>query len=503
VDSPPERAFDHVVVGGGTAGCIVAARLAEDPKLSVCLVEAGPPDTDERVLVLANHPQLYGTELDYDYALEPQPRGNSQIRQSAARVLGGCASHNGGACFKTPDLDLRAWEAAGASGWGPSGCAAAFRRVFARVPMEYPSPDNAVAGAFLEAAAQAGYPTRPLGREDADHAAGRLLVHRQGELRMSTSVCYLHPLDRLPANLTVLTGTQAHRIAFDGTRRAVGVETTAGLLSAGRGIVLACGSFETPKLLLLSGVGGARQLRELGIPVVADVPGVGEHLLDHPEGVVNWETSRSVAGGSAQRSQCAAFLHTEEGLPWSDVECVFVRDRYDLCTIPLGYPSAPADHGISMCPHVSRPRSEGVVRLRCTDPTAPPIIDPRHFSDPDGYDERTLVAGVRLSRRLAEMPALAHWIARELSPGPGIVGDAELSDYVRSTSNTGYHPVGTCRMGAPGDAQAVVDPSLRVRGVQGLRVADASIFPTQIGVNPVVTVMMIGERVAELIAADR
>ena len=495
----PIRSFDYIVVGGGTAGCIVAARLAENRDASVCLIEAGPPDTDDRVLVLANYQILPGSELDYDYELEPQTRGNSLIRQSAARVLGGCASHNGGACFKTPDIDLEAWRSAGASGWGPTGCADAFTRVFARVPMEYPPAVNAAARAFLEAAEQAGYPTRTLGREDVGRGAGWLLLHKRGELRMSTSVAYLHPLDQLPGNLELLTSVPVQRVLVDETRRAVGVETAAGVFAARRGVVLACGALETPKLLLLSGIGGAQHLRELDIPVVADLPGVGEHLLDHPESVVNWETSRPVPEESTQRWETAVFGHTRDGLPWSDVECIFAEERYDLYTGPRGYPSAPPGYGIALCPHVSRPRSEGVVRLRSRDPLAPPIIDPRFFTDAEGYDEQTLVAGVRLARRIGDMPALRSWIARESSPGVDVQGDAELSEYVRLTSNTSYHPAGTCRMGNPNDERVVVDPSLRVRGIEGLRIADASVFPAHVGVNPVATVMMVGERAAELI----
>ena len=502
--TPPDSItrFDYVIVGGGTAGCVVAARLAEDPDCTVALLEAGPSDEgDRRVLVLRDWMNLLGTELDYDYAIEPQARGNSRIRHSRARVLGGCSSHNGCVSFRAPDFDLRRWVEQGARGWGPEDMAPFFQRVFARAPTQEP-PDNPVNHAFIEAARQAGFPRLTfLNQGDLAEGVGKFQINVRDGIRLSSSVAYLHPLSRLPSNLQVLTGAPARRILFDESRNAVGVLTDRGLVEARREIVVACGAFDSPKLLLLSGVGPAAQLGGLGIPVVADRPGVGEHLLDHPEGVVVYESGRPVPDATANFWDIGLFAKSSASEPHPDIMCHFGLVPFDMNTKLLGYPTAP--HGFSITPNVPRSRSQGVVRLRSADPRDPPSIDFRYYTDPEGYDERILLAGVKLARRVAAQPALQAWIERELAPGPALQSDGELSEYARLTGNTVYHPAGTCRMGDPSDPQAVVDPLLRVLGVQRLRIADASIFPSMTSVNPATTIMAIGERCADLILSDR
>ena len=185
----------------------------------------------------------------------------------------------------------------------------------------------------------------------------------------------------------------------------------------------------------------------------------------------------------------------DDSAPAPDLMFHFGTQSFDMHTRPDGYPFAA--EAFSLTPNVARARSQGVVRLRSADPAAPPVIDPRYFTDPDGYDERIMVEGIRVARRVAAAEPLAGWVARELAPGPGVTSDEDISHYVRTTANTVYHPAGTCRMGGAGDGDAVVDPELRVRGIDGLRIADASVFPTMIGVNPCLTVMMIGERCAD------
>lgn len=490
--------FDFVIVGGGTAGAIVAARLAEDRSATVCLLEAGPSDeNDGRILELRNWPNLLGSELDYDYRIEPQARGNSRIRHSRGRVLGGCSSHNSAIAFPAPSVDLETWERLGATGWGPAGTWRYFERVLQRVTIETAPPSNACAAAFVTAAQQIGFPIVPFDSGDIREGVGWFRLNKRGPIRQSSSVAYLHPLADLTSNLQVRTGLPVRRVLLDDAAQAVGVETPAGTVRSRQEVIVCCGAFDSPRLLLLSGIGPADQLRAVGIPPRVDLLGVGEHLLDHPEGIVMWESVRPVPDISTQFWEAGMFVRTEEHLEWADLMYHFGTVPFDMNTAPLGYPTA--EQAFCLTPNVTRARSRGVLRLRSADPAVPPAIDFRYFTDADGHDERVLLAGIKLARRIAEQPALRDWVKRELAPGPSVQTDAALSEYARRTANTVYHPAGTCRMGAADDPLAVVDPALRVRGTGRLRVADASIFPAMIGVNPCLTCMMIGEKCADLV----
>jgi choline dehydrogenase len=493
---------DYIVVGGGTAGVIVAVRLAE-AGADVALVEAGPSgERDPRIREYRRWVALLGSEYDFDYAIAPQERGNSAIRHARARVLGGCSAHNSVIAIASPDCDLRTWEALGAAGWGPDGTRDAFRRVFDRVGVEVPPPANPCAAAFMEAAAQAGFPAADLRRPDVTDASACLPLNISGELRQSSAIAYLFPLDAPRPRPALYTDTSVHRVAFDDAGRAVGVATSRGPIRARREVILCAGAFDSPRLLMLSGLGPAGHLRAHGLPVLADLPAVGEHLQDHIECVAVWEAARPIPPVGAQRWENGLFARFTPGAESFDMMLHFGSEPYYIDFAALGYPVPVPDNVFCMTPNVARPKSEGVVRLQSADPAAPPLIDPRYFSDPDGYDERVLVEGLRLARQIAARPALAAWAAREVLPGPDCVSDEALGRYARRTSNTVYHPAGTCRMGPAGSEDAVVDPALRVRGVEGLRVADASVFPTMIGVNLCMTVMMIGEKCADLVRAD-
>jgi choline dehydrogenase len=495
-----QPSYDYLIIGGGTAGAIVAARLAEDPDCRVALLEAGPRDEgDARVMVARAWIDLLGTELDYDYTIEPQPRGNSTIRHSRARVLGGCSSHNSCIAFRPPDADLAHWVTLGASGWGPAEMARHYEQVSARVFMAEPPGSNPLNEAAMGAAQAAGIPRVTFDNDgNFGPAVGLFQLNIKDGIRQSSSVAYLHPLAQLPANLTILTDTVVHRILLDGQNRAYGVETNGGEIRANAEVILCAGAFNSPQLLLLSGIGPADHLREVGIPVCVDLPGVGANLLDHPEGVVVWESTQPIPEPISQFWEVGIFAHTGiDDFPLPDLMLHFGLMPFTWNTVPLGYPDA--EQGFSLTPNVCRARSRGTVRLRSDQPGDTPRIDFRYFTDPEGYDERVMVAGVKLARQIAQQSPLRPWIARELAPGPAVQDDADLSEYVRRTANTVYHPAGTCKMGAADDPLAVVDPQLRVRGVDGLRIADASIFPTLTTVNPAITVMMIGERCASLI----
>lgn len=488
------REYDVVIVGGGSSGAAAARRLAEAGR-SVALLEAGPTDEDNpRVLQVSEWMDLMEGELDYDYAIEPQERGNGRIRHARARVLGGCSSHNSCIAFVAPDRDMRDWVSRGASGWGPDDVKPFFDRVLDTVHIAEPSGENALNQAVIEAATQAGLPNVTFNTGQFTPGAGLFQLNVKDGVRQSSSVSYLHPTRELPDNLDLRTGVRVTRVLIEGGR-ATGVETDGGVVR-GAEILLCAGAFDTPKLLLLSGVGPAAQLTRHGLDVVADLPGVGEHLLDHPEGVLNWQTSAPVPEMQSQGWEVGIFASVEDD-EHPDLMFHLGLEPFTMQTELAGYPTA--EQGFALTPNVCHARSEGTVRLRSADPADPPLIDFRYFTDPEGYDEQIMLAGVHLAREIAAQPALEPWNPRELTPDSDMTEDAALSEYVRRTANTVYHPAGTCRMGDPADAATVVGPDLRVRGVDGLRVADASVFPSMTSVNPNLTCMMIGERAANFL----
>jgi choline oxidase len=491
----PAPHFDYLVVGGGTAGAIVAARLAEAHH-RVALFEAGPSDVgNPRILELPRWADLLESEFDYDYRIEPQARGNGRIRHARGKMLGGCSSHNSCIAFYAPDYDMEIWQASGAEGWGPAAVAPYWRKLRQKVNFESADTGNALAEAVLLAAEEAGLPRIRFNQDGVQHVgAGWFDLNKRGILRDSSSVAYLHPLSQWGSTLSFYLDHYITRILVE-NGRAIGVQTSEGPVYADREVIVACGAFDSPKLLMLSGIGPADHLRKAGVGVVRDLPGVGEHLLDHPEGVVNYETTRPVPPETINFWEVGIFDKTQEDIPAPDLMMHLGTVVFDMQTGPAGYPTA--QHGFSLTPNVTRAKSEGTVRLRSADGGDAPLIDFRYFTDPQGHDERVMVAGVRRAREIAAQPALRDWVRCELTPGRNVQSDADISAYVRGTANTVYHPAGTCKMGATGDPTAVVDPQLRVRGIEGLRVADASIFPTMIGVNPNIAVMMVGERCAD------
>ncbi|GAA1021029.1 MULTISPECIES: GMC family oxidoreductase [Amycolatopsis] len=511
--------FDYVVVGGGTAGSVVAARLSEDPDVTVCLLEAGPSDTDvPEVLELTQWMGLLESGYDWDYLVEPQEAGNSYLRQARAKVLGGCSSHNSCIAFWAPAEDLDEWASIGLPGWSAADVFPLYKRLETNdgpgehhgrsgpVTIRSVPPRDPAGAALLSACDQAGIPTTEFNSgTTVTHGANWFQINaREDGTRSSASVSYLHPIMGKRPNLEIRTGARAKRLLFDG-RRCTGVEVLDpdlihhSTITARREVVVSSGAIDTPKLLMLSGIGPAEHLREVGVEVLVDSPGVGSNLEDHPEGLVMWDALQPMVTESTQWWEIGIFTMTEDGLDRPDLMFHYGSVPFDMNTVRHGYPTT--ENGFCLTPNVTRSRSRGTVRLRTRDFRDKPRVDPRYFTDE--YDMRVMTYGVKLAREIAAQPALDEWAGVELAPGRDCKTDDEIADYLRKTHNTVYHPACTARMGADGDPEAVLDARLRVRGVEGLRVADASVMPFLVTVNPCITTMAIGEKCADMLKEDR
>ena len=518
-EKTPEKTFDYVIIGGGSAGAAVAARLSEDPQVSVALLEAGPTDTDKDVVLELNRwMELLESGYDWDYPIEEQASGNSFMRHARAKVLGGCSSHNSCIAFWALKEDMDEWEHMGATGWNAESTYPVFQRLETNdaagdhhgrsgpVNLMTIPPHDPCGVALLDACEQTGIPRVQFNSgETLMKGANFFQINRKEDgTRASSSVSYLHPILDRP-NLSILTDTWVREIIIDGGR-AVGVSAVSSAfgksqtIKASQEIVLSAGAIDSPKLLMLSGIGPAEQLAEHGISARVDSPGVGEHLQDHPEAVIGWDAKKPMIEEGYQWWEIGIFAPTREGLDRPDLMMHYGAVPFDMHTLRQGYPTS--ENTFCLTPNVTHARSRGTVRLRSRDYRDKPKVDPRYFTDAEGHDIRVAVEGIRLAREIVSQSAMAPWAGEELYPGQAVQTDEDIADYIRRTHNTVYHPAGTVRMGAEDDAMSPLDPQLRVKGVQGLRVADASVMPELTTVNPNITTMMIGERCADLIRAD-
>ena len=502
--------FDYVIAGGGTAGCALAARLSEDQDVTVCVLEAGPTDVgDDNILVLSEWMHLLDSGYDWDYPVEPQERGNSFMRHARAKVLGGCSSHNSCIAFLPPAECLEEWVTMGADGWSAAEVLPLTDRLKQTVLLRDVPPEDPCGTAVLEAAAKVGMPTVGFNRgETVRNGAGWFQINAAEDgTRMSSSHAYLHPILESRRNLEVRTGCWVSEILLDDAVSATGVRylrpdlTGYETVSARREVIVTAGAIDTPKLLMLSGIGPSVHLREMGIHVRVDSPGVGSNLDDHVEGLVFWEAAKPMVSTSTQWWEIGLFTTVDEtpgkGPAQPDLMMHYGSVPFDMNTLRRGYPTT--DNGFCLTPNVTQGRSRGTVRLRSPDFRDRPRVDPRYFTDPEGYDERIMLTGVRLARTIAEQAPLAPWVSRELAPGPDATTDDELLDYIHQCHNTVYHPAATARMGSATDPMAVLDPQLRVKGTSRLRVVDASAMPKLPAVNPNITVMTMAEKCADLI----
>lgn len=533
---------DYVVVGAGSSGAALAARLSEDPAVSVLLLEAGGPDKALELHVPAAFSKLFRGRYDWNYDTVPQPELEGRtVYWPRGKTLGGSSSLNAMMWVRGFAADYDEWADAAGPMWSWDALVPYFRRVERTAdpadgsqgthgpqPVEHQRDPRPQTAAFLRAAAEAGHPVTPANLPT-EQGFSQTMVSESRGARASTADVYLRPA-KGRANLRIVTGAHVRRVTFDSDPplpRATGVyvdlDGIARHVRARREVVLSGGAINTPQLLMLSGIGPAEHLAEHGVGVVVDAPGVGANLQDHlvaglapaahsgtlydaekPAELVRYLTKRTgmLTSNVAEaygfvRTGVADRAGAPEGLP--DIEIIFAPVPY----VGEGLIPTPA-HGLTIGAILLRPRSRGTIRLASADPAAAPLIDPAYLSDPDGVDAATMLAGLAECERLIDTDALravttGGWVQPPGGAGMTAAERAEVS--LRRFSHTLYHPVGTARMGT--DAASVVDPELRVRGVTGLRVADASVMPTVIRGHTNAPAIVIGEVAADLILNRR
>lgn len=530
--------FDYIVIGSGSAGSLMANRLSADPANRVALIEAGPSDKKWPVNIRTAMPVgniflLPHAKYNWKQALTGNAAVNNRtINFPRGKLLGGCSAINGGVYIRGQKADYDAWAKAGNDGWSYDDVLPAFKAVEnyagpdtpwhgkgGELDVQKPKSWNPVSAAIVDAAEQAGHRRNDDFAGDRQDGFGRYDLNQRNGTRLSSARAFLHPALKR-ANLTVLDETMVRRILFD-RGRAVGLEIekdgARSTIAARREIILCAGATNSPQLLMLSGIGPQDHLRDMGIDLVHNLPGVGAHLQDHPTVHVAMENpsaeSYAVSAKVLPRILASPFkyLAKREGMLASNVAeaggflCTDGTGRPDiqitfLAGLKLDARSVPRRHGYMGLIQLLRPKSTGSVRLASNRPEDKPVIDPNFFADP--YDMQTLIAGFRECRRIFAQPALAAMTGAEIEPGVQHQSDSEIDNALRKIVNTAYHPTGTCKMGPDSDPMAVVDTRLRVRGVSGLRVVDASVMPDIISGNTSAPTMMMAQRAAIFILQD-
>jgi choline dehydrogenase len=526
--------FDYVVVGAGSAGCVLANRLSADGRHSVLLLEAGPKDNNLWIHVPLGYGRLFKEKtVNWMYQTEPEPGlGGRTIFQPRGKVLGGSSSINGLLYVRGQHQDYDRWRQHGNSGWGFDDVLPYFRKAenqqrgaddFHGAGGPLPVSDlvhaDPLSAAFIAAAAETGIPVNPDFNGASQEGTGFFQTTTRRGRRASTAVAYLRPARRR-GNLRVETSALAQRILFDGHRADAIEFSQAGVLRTARArkeILVSSGAYNSPQLLQLSGVGPAQLLRQHGIDVVLDAPGVGHDLQDHMQvrvvmrctqsitlnDIVNSPVRRILAGAryaafrkgplTIAAGTSGAFFKTSPRLATPDIQIHFLPFSTDKMGERLHSFS-----GFSASVCQLRPESRGSLRIRSADPTAAPEIRINYLSTE--VDRTANVEGLKVLRRILQAPALRPYVVEEVDPGAKVSTDEELLNYCRARGSTIYHPTSSCRMGS--DPLAVVDQRLRVRGLEGLRVVDGSIMPDLVSGNTNAAIIMIAEKASDMILED-
>ena len=520
-------AYDFVVVGAGSAGCVLANRISENPKVQLLLCEAGPPDRARQIHIPAALTTLFRSDVDWAYFTEPQEQlDDRRVFWPRGKTLGGSSSINAMVWARGLRADYDEWGALAGPDWAyeavlPYFCRAEDTRGRRSAHTGRGGPitvsrqrsPRSLTEAYLAAAEQAGLSRNVVpNADDQDGVMPTMVTQRRGR-RWSAADGYLRPARRR-ANLAVLCGATVTRVVIEHAR-AVGVEYQLAtghrtVVRAEREVILAGGAINSPQLLMLSGIGPVDQLREHGLPLVRDATDVGRNLRDH---LVAGLIVDAPGGGTLDEAgsirQLAAYVLLRRGMLTSNVmeACGFMRSRPSLAAPDLELLFAPAGmvgeglrpprpHAVTLGAILLRPRSTGCISLRSANHADPPIIDPRYLCDSDGTDYAALAEGLRMCMRIAEQPALAGLLGDVVQPTDDDLVDSAIRHYAQTL----YHPVGTCRMGS--DADSVVDPQLRVRGVHALRVVDASVMPQIIRGHTHAPTVMLAERAADLLRQE-
>ena len=517
------KSYDYIVVGAGSAGCVLANRLSAHAK--VLLVEAGGADTKREIRIPAAFQKLFKSSVDWAYYTEAEAQLNHRrMYWPRGKVLGGCSAINAMIYIRGHRRDYDAWRDAGNPGWGFDDVLpyflqseknergdSRFHSSAGLLPVSDLRCPNPLSRAFVEACEELGVPRNDDFNGAEQEGAGLYQVNQSGGERWSSARAFLGA--RLQSrNLTIVSGAQVTRILME-KQLAAGIDYVAGGATerafADAEVILACGSVNSPHLLMLSGVGPAEHLRKHGIPVSCDLPGVGRNLQDHLAVGILYQCTKPITLDRCENLwNLGSYLLQRQGPFTSNVAegGAFVRSREELAIPDLQYLFGPAyfiNHGFTRPKGCGfsvgvlqlRPESRGCIELRSADPFAPPMIRANYLTD--DVDRGTLLTGLRIAHRIASAKAFDRWRGAPYLPISRAPNDAELQEHIREHSQTMYHPVGTCRMGA--DDMAVVDAQLRVHGIRHLRIADASIMPTMIGGNTHAPTVMIAEKAAAMI----
>lgn len=493
--------YDFLIVGGGSAGSILARRIADAKIGSVCLIEVGASDEEDQTMMDLRRVLEQSENLDWGFKASRLLNGAPDLQYLRAKTLGGCGNHNDCAWVVPPDLDFELWEEMGATGWSPSSLTSFFDKLHQKISVEECAKPHQVTKKFIESAVVLGHERIDVTREFRQ-GVSIMPLNASNYKRISSTVAYLHPLNNLPSNLHLLTQTMVKGLLFD-NRHVVGCQTSRGNVIAREEVILAAGSIGTPHLLMTSGIGNPKDLQDVGVKIRQSLGGVGQNLCDHFSASVIFDLPREYASWSITPYEALMFLNTSGMDLRPDCLVQFaLKSGFVGKDGKAPYAKRPVN-AIDLAPNVMRPASRGRLRINSADIYDAPQIDLQYFSDSEGSDIKIIRNALRYCQRIGHTEKMRNMGAVERQPGPIADSDNELDAFIRENCESVNHACGTCRIGAVDDPLAVVGPDLCVIGVTGLRICDASIFPTIVSVNINSTVMAIAEKGANLVISEK